>query len=156
VSSRSAGRRAAVLGHPVAHSLSPVLHRAAYAALGLDDWRYDAVDVTEGALPAFVAGLDEARGGAPLSNALFGVRARVVTGAMPATQARSFVSGLLIGAEFVAALAGAGVDLVCIGSATLRDRYTRAARHFGVALAGLEPEHVYCAALARFIDRISA
>jgi 2-dehydro-3-deoxygalactonokinase len=105
---------------------------------------------------AFVAGLDEARGGAPLSNALFGVRARVVTGAMPATQARSFVSGLLIGAEFVAALAGAGVDLVCIGSATLRDRYTRAARHFGVALAGLEPEHVYCAALARFIDRISA
>ena len=29
-------RRAAVLGHPVGHSLSPVLHRAAYAALGLD------------------------------------------------------------------------------------------------------------------------
>ena len=27
--------RAAVLGHPIAHSLSPVLHRAAYAALGL-------------------------------------------------------------------------------------------------------------------------
>ena len=37
-------RRAAVLGHPIAHSLSPVLHRAAYAALGLD-WAYDAVDV---------------------------------------------------------------------------------------------------------------
>ncbi|WP_456846403.1 shikimate dehydrogenase [Cellulomonas sp. P5_C6] len=54
----SAPRRAAVLGHPVAHSLSPTLHRAAYAALGLDDWRYDAIDVTEEALPAFVAGLD--------------------------------------------------------------------------------------------------
>lgn len=51
------GRRAAVLGHPVAHSLSPVLHRAAYAALGLDDWRYDAVDVTEDALAAHLAGL---------------------------------------------------------------------------------------------------
>ena len=105
---------------------------------------------------AFVAGLDEARGGAPLSNALFGVRARVVTGAMPAAQARSFVSGLLIGTEFVAALAGAGADLACIGSATLRDRYARAARHFGMTLAGLDPDRVYCAALARFIDRIPA
>jgi shikimate dehydrogenase len=51
-------RRAAVLGHPVAHSLSPRLHRAAYAALGLDGWSYDAVDVTEEQLPAFVAALD--------------------------------------------------------------------------------------------------
>jgi shikimate dehydrogenase len=39
--------------------LSPVLHRAAYAALGLDGWRYDAVDVTEEQLPQFVAALDE-------------------------------------------------------------------------------------------------
>lgn len=35
--------QAGVLGRPVAHSLSPVLHRAAYVALGLD-WSYDAVD----------------------------------------------------------------------------------------------------------------
>jgi shikimate dehydrogenase len=35
--------RAGVLGRPVAHSLSPVLHRAAYAALGLD-WSYVAID----------------------------------------------------------------------------------------------------------------
>ncbi|MBV9594494.1 MAG: shikimate dehydrogenase [Actinobacteria bacterium] len=39
--------RAAVLGRPVAHSLSPVLHRAAYAALDLSDWRYDAIDCGE-------------------------------------------------------------------------------------------------------------
>ncbi|HZL03284.1 MAG TPA: shikimate dehydrogenase [Cellulomonas sp.] len=51
------GRRAAVLGHPIAHSLSPVLHRAAYAALGLDAWRYDAVDVAEEQLPAFIESL---------------------------------------------------------------------------------------------------
>ncbi|MBA2508522.1 MAG: shikimate dehydrogenase, partial [Nocardioidaceae bacterium] len=45
--SESAGhRRCAVLGHPIAHSLSPVLHRAAYAALGLD-WTFNRVDVTE-------------------------------------------------------------------------------------------------------------
>ena len=30
--------KAAVLGSPSAHSLSPVLHTAAYQALGLDDW----------------------------------------------------------------------------------------------------------------------
>ncbi|MBD9700370.1 shikimate dehydrogenase [Flavimobilis sp. GY10621] len=46
--------RAGVLGHPIEHSLSPVLHRAAYAALGLD-WEYDRHDVTEDELGAFLA-----------------------------------------------------------------------------------------------------
>ncbi|MFE2044951.1 shikimate dehydrogenase [Streptomyces sp. NPDC059477] len=50
-------RRAAVLGSPIAHSLSPVLHRAAYAALGLEGWTYDRFEMDEAALPAFVAGL---------------------------------------------------------------------------------------------------
>lgn len=45
--------RAAVLGHPVAHSLSPVLHLAAYAELGLD-WGYTAVDVTPAQLAGFL------------------------------------------------------------------------------------------------------
>jgi len=53
--------RAAVLGSPIAHSLSPVLHRAAYAALGLDGWRYDRFEVDEVALPGFVDGLDPAQ-----------------------------------------------------------------------------------------------
>jgi shikimate dehydrogenase len=51
-------RHAAVLGSPIAHSLSPVLHRAAYRRLGLTGWRYDAFDVTEAQLPGFIAGLD--------------------------------------------------------------------------------------------------
>ena len=50
--------RAAVLGSPIAHSLSPVLHRAAYAALGLGDWTYDRFEIDEQALPGFVEGLD--------------------------------------------------------------------------------------------------
>ncbi|MFI5858554.1 shikimate dehydrogenase [Streptomyces parvulus] len=50
-------RRAAVLGSPIAHSLSPVLHRAAYAELGLADWTYDGFEVDEAALPGFLAGL---------------------------------------------------------------------------------------------------
>lgn len=50
-------RRCGVLGDPVAHSLSPALHRAAYDVLGLD-WSYDAYRVPSGGLPAFLAGLD--------------------------------------------------------------------------------------------------
>jgi len=46
--------KAAVLGSPIAHSLSPALHRAAYAGLGLDDWTYEAVECDEAALAAFV------------------------------------------------------------------------------------------------------
>jgi shikimate dehydrogenase len=46
--------KAAVLGSPIAHSLSPALHRAAYAGLGLDDWTYEAVECDETALAAFV------------------------------------------------------------------------------------------------------
>ncbi|TXN32206.1 shikimate dehydrogenase [Lacisediminihabitans profunda] len=47
-------RRLAVLGSPIAHSQSPALHRAAYAALGLP-WSYDAIEVTTDALPGFLA-----------------------------------------------------------------------------------------------------
>ena len=54
----SSATRAAVIGLPVTHSLSPVMHRAAYRALGLTDHTYEAVPVAEGDLTAFVAGLD--------------------------------------------------------------------------------------------------
>jgi shikimate dehydrogenase len=49
--------RAAVLGDPIGHSLSPVIHRAAYGVLGLD-WTYDAVQVPAGTLAPYVEGLD--------------------------------------------------------------------------------------------------
>ncbi|GIL34667.1 shikimate dehydrogenase [Phycicoccus sp. DTK01] len=51
--------RAAVLGSPVAHSLSPALHAAGYAACGLEDWEYGRHEVDAAGLPAFVAGLDD-------------------------------------------------------------------------------------------------
>jgi shikimate dehydrogenase len=59
--------RAAVLGSPVGHSLSPVLHRAAYAALGLAGWEYDARECGEAALPALFAGLDDSWRGLSLT-----------------------------------------------------------------------------------------
>ena len=49
--------RAAVLGSPIGHSLSPVLHRAAYAALGLA-WSYDGIELPSGGLATFLDGLD--------------------------------------------------------------------------------------------------
>ncbi|AIG64064.1 shikimate dehydrogenase [Corynebacterium atypicum] len=52
--------RAAVLGDPIEHSLSPLLHRAGYHALGLADWRYSAIRCPAGRLAETVAGADPA------------------------------------------------------------------------------------------------
>jgi shikimate dehydrogenase len=51
--------KAAVLGSPIAHSLSPVLHGAAYAALGLDEWTYSRFELQAEELAGFVAGRDD-------------------------------------------------------------------------------------------------
>ncbi|PRZ40634.1 shikimate dehydrogenase [Antricoccus suffuscus] len=50
-------RACAVVGSPIAHSLSPVLHRAAYADLGLDGWTYGRIDVPAGDLASVAATL---------------------------------------------------------------------------------------------------
>ncbi|MDO8151376.1 shikimate dehydrogenase [Isoptericola sp. b408] len=73
----AAVRRAAVVGHPVAHSLSPTLHTAAYEALGLEGWQYSAIDTTVEQLPEVVRGLDLAWAGLsvtmPLKHAVMGM-----------------------------------------------------------------------------------
>ncbi len=48
--------KAAALGSPIAHSLSPALHRAAYQALGLAGWSYQAIECDEAGLPGLLAG----------------------------------------------------------------------------------------------------
>ncbi len=52
-----AATRAAVLGAPIAHSLSPVLHTAAYRALGLTGWSYEAIECDEARLPGLLRSL---------------------------------------------------------------------------------------------------
>ena len=47
---------AGIIGWPVSHSLSPVMHNAAFAALGLD-WVYVPFPVPVAGLPAAIAGL---------------------------------------------------------------------------------------------------
>jgi shikimate dehydrogenase len=61
------GRRAAVLGRPIEHSLSPVIHRAGYAALGMADWSYEAVDCGEHQLDLFLARLNPSWAGLSLT-----------------------------------------------------------------------------------------
>ncbi|WP_282006548.1 shikimate dehydrogenase family protein [Propioniciclava sinopodophylli] len=49
--------RCAVLGRPIEHSLSPLIHTTAYAVLGIaDDWSYGRHEVDEAGLAGFVAG----------------------------------------------------------------------------------------------------
>ena len=100
---------------------------------------------------AFAQGLDAAAEAA-LSHVLFGLRARVVGGSLPAADARSFLSGLLIGAEWhdlrrrCAGSLPARATLVAAPG--LAQRQAEAARHFGVALQVLDPDAVQIAALA--------
>ncbi|HNV13819.1 MAG: shikimate dehydrogenase [Actinomycetales bacterium] len=69
--------RCGVRGSPIEHSLSPVLHRAAYRALGLGDWSYDRIRVEADELATHVAALDETWRGLsltmPLKEAAFDV-----------------------------------------------------------------------------------
>ena len=71
--------RVGLLGRPIVHSLSPVLHRAAYADLGLD-WTYDAIDCGVADLPAVLAERSDWAGFSatmPLKHALLDVAAEV-------------------------------------------------------------------------------
>jgi shikimate dehydrogenase len=58
--------RCAVLGDPIEHSLSPVLHRAGYEALGLA-WTYQTRRVKSGDLAWFLSTLDESWRGLSLT-----------------------------------------------------------------------------------------
>lgn len=114
----------------------------------------------DGVAMALAQGVLMARRMEPLSHALFGIRAAVVTGTMPATQARSCVSGLLIGAEFAAALQHAAADgdhgpgaIRLVASSALGHLYASVADMFKVRATLLDPDMVYCAALAEFMRR---
>ncbi|MFD0775972.1 shikimate dehydrogenase family protein, partial [Streptomonospora algeriensis] len=76
--------RAAVLGSPVGHSLSPVLHTAAYSALGLaGEWSYGRYECAEEELAAFIKGCGDDWAGLSLTMPLKREALRLADGAEP-------------------------------------------------------------------------
>ena len=94
-------RRCAVLGHPIDHSLSPSMHRAAYQYLGLE-WSYDAFDVEEGGLATFVHACDAQWRGLSLTMPLKVEALDVATKVEPLARTLQSVNTLILeGGEIV-------------------------------------------------------
>ena len=87
---------AAVLGRPVAHSLSPVLHRAAYDALDLS-WTYEAIEMDEDGLPEFLADLDASWRGLSLTMPLKRSVMQLLDSVSPIAGAAGSVNTVLLG-----------------------------------------------------------
>ncbi|MDV3222847.1 shikimate dehydrogenase [Intrasporangium sp.] len=87
--------RCAVWGSPIAHSLSPVLHRAAYAALGLRDWTYERQEVDEGGFAQAFSELDDTWRGLSLTMPLKEVAVRAADRVV-ATAADTGVANTLV------------------------------------------------------------
>jgi shikimate dehydrogenase len=85
----------AVLGDPIAHSLSPALHRAGYAAVGLD-WSYDAHRVPAGGLAGFVRGLDPSWRGLSLTMPLKREALELASEASPVARLAGAANTLLL------------------------------------------------------------
>ena len=138
--------KAGVLGRPIRHSLSPVLHRAAYAALDLD-WSYDAYEVDEVTLPGFLAGLDSSWAGLSLTMPLKRVVLPLLAEVRPlarAVGAANTVTPVIPGGEPGArALAGDNTDVPGMVAA-LHEAGVRRVQHACVLGAGATA----CSALA--------
>ena len=94
-----------------------------------------------------------------LSNALFGCRAQVVAGRMPAGEAREYLSGVLIGAEWHDVVRRAGQvpqRITLIGSAQLAARYARVAEAAGCHITTLDARSVQLAAFAALSAKLAA
>lgn len=146
--------RAGVLGSPIAHSLSPTLHRAGYVAAGLTEWTYTSHEVDEGGLAPFVAGLTQEWRGLSLTMPLKvvgGDLAETVTDTARAARAVNTLVRTATGWAadntdvhgITAALRGAGVEGVdratVVGSGAT-------ARSALLGLVGLGATHVTVAA----------
>lgn len=144
--------KAAVLGSPVSHSLSPVLHNAAYAALNLDH-SYNAIETKETELGAFLESVDAQWLGVSLTMPLKEVAFEFADSCDELAKLTGAINTLVFGSEtkafntdvlgIVDALTEAGIDQVSNGvifgsGATARSSL--------VALHKLGATHVTCVA----------
>ncbi|MEV3937083.1 shikimate dehydrogenase [Glycomyces sp. NPDC049804] len=88
--------RAAVLGKPIEHSLSPVIHNAGYVAAGLHDWTYTRHECDEPALARFVDSLDETWAGLSLTMPLKEIALTVADEATPVAEAIGAANTLVL------------------------------------------------------------
>ncbi|WP_420475035.1 2-dehydro-3-deoxygalactonokinase [Noviherbaspirillum sp. ST9] len=104
---------------------------------------------------AFAAGLRAARQGG-FTHTAFCCRAMVVTDAMPASHAASYLSGLLIGTELFEIVKKAGdaisAPVQVIGSPALSSRYLSALELLGIPARAWQPDGVYLAALGALFN----
>ncbi|WP_328460028.1 shikimate dehydrogenase [Actinoplanes sp. NBC_00393] len=91
----SSGRKAAVCGKPIAHSLSPVIHNAGFAASGLTGWTYEAIECAESELPDVVAGLGPEWAGLSLTMPLKEAALRLADVATPVAIAAGVANTLV-------------------------------------------------------------
>ena len=124
--------RAAVLGKPIAHSLSPVLHRAAHDALGLGDWEYETVECAEEELQAFVTSRDETWAGLSLTMPLKRAVLPLLDQADPLATATGGANTVVFRAE---GLAGYNTDVQAIVTALTEGGLTAV----GLTEAGTPP-----------------
>jgi shikimate dehydrogenase len=78
--------RAAVCGKPIGHSLSPVIHTAGFAAAGLLNWTYTAIECDAAGLPGLVHGLGPEWVGLSLTMPLKEVALTLASSASPAAR----------------------------------------------------------------------
>lgn len=92
-------------------------------------------------LESFSAGVARARNSRDLLHHIFGVRARGLTGDLPATSAASYLSGILIGHELASAALDPG-PVFLLGASLLVDLYRHALKDFGRHAVVLNPDSV--------------
>ena len=92
---RGVARHCAVWGSPIGHSLSPVLHQAAYAALALHDWSYERREVDEAGFARALAELDGSWVGLSLTMPLKEVALRAATSVTPVAAATGAANTLV-------------------------------------------------------------
>ena len=113
--------KAAVLGSPISHSLSPVLHNSAYRALGLSH-TYSAIEVNEQDFPVFISSLDEDWLGVSLTMPLKELAFQVATTTdLVATQ-----TGVINTLVFSGGVAGYNTDVAGIVDALTEHGFTSA------------------------------
>ncbi|BBH63562.1 shikimate 5-dehydrogenase [Actinoplanes sp. OR16] len=93
--SKEETRKAAVCGKPIAHSLSPVIHNAGFAAAGLTGWSYEAIECAESELPDLVAGLGPEWAGLSLTMPLKEAALRLAAVATPVAIAAGVANTLV-------------------------------------------------------------